>query len=225
MAQISPLFAVPFATADIDQPEPLNAQLRELFLAREAQGNRHANKDAYTVKSKALFESDFGLFETRDPVISKLRDFCWAHLYQVIGELNGYDRETLQRLQIGNEAWFHITRGGGSFGVHNHPMHSWSGVYSVCQEGDDPASDSGRFTVINPHMTSTTYLDMATFKIKQPYGAGSMSLRLRPGQLIIFPSWLLHYVTPFEPAGDGLRITVAFNARFRLDGYEQGQRV
>ena len=59
----------------------------------------------------------------------------------------------------------------------------------------------------------------------EPYGMGNMSLRLRPGQLVMFPSWLLHQVTPFEPEGDGLRITVAFNARFRLDGYQRGQRI
>jgi predicted 2-oxoglutarate/Fe(II)-dependent dioxygenase YbiX len=41
-----------------------------------------------------------------------------------------------------------------------------------------------------------------------------MSLRLAAGDLVIFPSWLLHHVQPFE--GEGHRITVAFNARFRF---------
>lgn len=225
MAQISPFFAVPLATATIPQAEQLNEQLRALFLAREAEGGRHKNADPYQVESKALFESNFGLFESSEPAIARLRDFCWAQLYQVIRELNGYDDDTLRRLHIGNEAWFHITRKGGSFGVHNHPMHSWSGVYCVCQEGDAPESDSGRFSIINPHVMNTMYTDMAMFKLKQPYGMGNMSLRLRPGQLVMFPSWLLHQVTPFEPEGDGLRITVAFNARFRLDGYQRGQRI
>ena len=225
MPQVTPLFAVPLASATLDGAEALNPRLRRLFLEREASG-QHANQDAYQVSSKALFESSFGLFETQDPDISRLRDFCWAQLYQMIGEVNGYDRDTLQRLHIASESWFHITRRGGNFGVHNHPMHSWSGVYCVCQESDDPASDSGRFEIINPHVMNTMYMDMAMFKLKSPYGMSNPSLRLQPGQLLIFPSWLLHQVSPFEPHQDGaLRITVAFNARFRLEGYRPGQRL
>lgn len=224
MAQVSPLFAVPVAVAMAEGAEELNRDLRALFLSRELQGS-HANKNPYQVGSKALFESGFGLFDADDePAIVRLREFCWQHLYQVVRELNGYDADVLRRLHIGNEAWFHITRRGGSFGVHNHPLHSWSGVYCVCQEGDDPKSGSGEFTIINPHIMNTMYTDMSTYRLKNPYGMGNVSLRLQPGQLILFPSWLLHFVSPFEPqADDAIRITVAFNARFRLEDYQYGQ--
>ncbi len=43
-----------------------------------------------------------------------------------------------------------------------------------------------------------------------------LSTPLKPGQLVLFPSWMQHYVSPFEPSGEGVRITVAFNARFRM---------
>jgi uncharacterized protein (TIGR02466 family) len=224
MAQITPLFAVPLATAMVEDADELNRRLRALFLSMEAQGDAHANKNPYQVASKALFESGFDLFESREPAIVRLRDFCWEHVYQVIRDLNGYDADVLRRLHIGNEAWFHITRRGGSFSVHNHPLHSWSGVYCVCQEGDESVAGSGEFTIINPHIMNTMYTDMATYKLKRPYDMGNVSVRLKPGQLLVFPSWLLHFVSPFEPAaGDGLRITVAFNARFRLEGYQYGQ--
>ena len=95
-------------------------------------------------------------------------------------------------------------------------MHSWSGVYCVKHDGDDPASDSGRLTFINPHSAATMYLDMALANMKPPHAMSPRSLRLEPGQLVLFPSWLLHEVLPFE--GEGERITVAFNARFMLDG-------
>jgi len=208
----------------MDHPDELNRELRSLFLAREAQGDLHANKNPYQVGAKALFESGFGLFESEEPAIVRLRDFCWKNVYQVIRDLNGYDADILRRLHIGNEAWFHITRKGGSFSVHNHPLHSWSGVYCVCQEGDEPGTGSGEFTIINPHIMNTMYLDMATYRLKRPFDMGNVSLRIKPGQLVIFPSWLLHFVTPFEPKNeDGLRITVAFNARFQLEGYQYGQ--
>jgi uncharacterized protein (TIGR02466 family) len=225
MAQISQLFAVPLATAMVEQPEALNRQLRALFLAREAEGG-HANSNAYQVQAKALFESEFGLFDTDEPNISRLREFCWTHVYQMIRDLNGYDADTLRRLHIGNEAWFHVTRRGGSFDVHTHPNHSWSGVYCVCQEGDEGLAGSGELTLINPHLAGTAYTDMAVYRLRPPYQMSNISLRLQPGQLVIFPSWLLHFVTPFEPkTDDGIRITVAFNARFRMEGYQPGQKL
>ena len=36
----------------------------------------------------------------------------------------------------------------------------------------------------------------------------------RDGRLVIFPGWLKHIVYPFATAGDGVRISVAFNALF-----------
>lgn len=216
--EISSAFSTPIAFARMESPEALNAELRSLFLACEAEGERFANPEPYTHRNDALFESNFTLFDWPQPAIARLRDFCWASLYRLIGELNQYDLDTLRRLHIAYESWFHITRRGGYFGVHNHPLHSWSGVYCVCQEGDDPASDSGKLTFINPHAMSTMFIDMATHRMKPPFSMGNLSIRLAPGQLVLFPSWLLHEVTPFEPRQDGLRITVAFNARFRMEG-------
>ena len=218
MFQITPGFAVPMVFAQRDDHVALNAQLRELFLAREAEGDRFHNPDPLVYRNKALFESNFRLFDWPQPSIARLREFCWATLYRAIGELNGYDRAMLMRLQIAHESWFHITRRGGFFGAHNHAMHSWSGVSCVKHDGDDPASDSGRLTFINPQATATMYLDMALAKMQPPYAMSPRMLRLVPGQLVIFPSWMLHEVLPFD--GDGERITVAFNARFRLDGAE-----
>lgn len=220
MPSLSPVFATPLAIAEMAGAASLNAELRALFLDREQAGDRYANPDPYTHRNAALFESNFTLFDWPQPCVAKLRDFCWAQLYQMIRELNDYDLAMLQRLHIAHESWFHITRKGGYFGVHNHPMHSWSGVYCVCQEGDDPDSDSGKLTFVNPYAMNTMFVDMASHRMKRPYSFGNLSLRLAPGQLVLFPSWLLHEVTAFEPADTGERITVAFNARFRLEGYQ-----
>lgn len=214
-------FAVPIVTVQMESCDALNAELRRFFVECEAHGDKYANPDPFTHRNTTLFESQFTLFDWRNPAVGKLRDFCVSSLYQAIGELNGYDLQTLQRLHIAHESWFHVTRRGGYFGVHNHPMHSWSGVYCVCQEGDEGNEDSGKLTFINPFASNTMFVDMASHKLKPPFQIGSIPTRLKPGQLVIFPSWLLHEVTPFEPEGEGLRITVAFNSRFRLEGVER----
>ena len=221
MASIITAFAVPIVTLELEGADALNAQLRQLFLECEQQGDKYANPDPYTQRNPALFESAFNLFDWNHPAVAKLQEFCLSSLYQAIGELNGYDQQTLQKLHVAHESWFHVTRKGGYFATHNHPMHSWSGVYCVCQEGDDPDSDSGRLTFQSPFAANTMFLDMALMNLKPPYQIGSIPARLKPGQLLLFPSWLLHSVSAFEPKQDGLRITVAFNTHFRMQGVER----
>lgn len=218
MPDITTAFSVPLVFDALENPEALNDELRTFFLQCESQGDRFANPDPFTHRNKALFESSFSLFDWPQAPVARLRDFCLGSLYQTVRDLNGYDMATLQKLQLAYESWFHITRRGGYFGVHNHPMHSWSGVYCVCQEGDEDQTDSGRLTFISPYVTNTMFVDMASHRLKPPFQIGNIPLRLKPGQLVLFPSWLLHEVTAFEPEGEGLRITVAFNVRFRMDG-------
>lgn len=216
MANLQTIFSTPLGVARLEQPQQLNARLRAFFLECEKQGKRYENPDPNTHRNEALFESNFSLFEWQHPAVQQLREFCIGHLYRLIGELNRYDTATLARLHMATESWFHITRRNGYFGVHNHPLHSWSGVYCVCQEGDDPDSDSGRLSFLNPN--STMFLDMALFNLSEPFKFANFSARLEPGQLVLFPSWVQHFVSPFQPKDDGLRITVAFNARFQLQG-------
>lgn len=214
--QITPAFSVPMVSARMEGHETLNAELRELFLAKEAEGDRYRNPDPMVTRNEAVFESNFRLFDWPQPCVARLRDFCCQTLYRAIGELNGYDVAMLRRLSLAHESWFHITRRGGYFGAHNHAMHSWSGVYCVRHDGDDPASQSGLLTFLNPSVGSSMYLDMTVARMRPPYSLVHRMLRLEAGQLVLFPSWLMHEVLPYE--GDTERITVAFNMRFRLEG-------
>lgn len=216
MFEITPVFPVPMVVAHLEDCESLNRELRELFLAREAEGDRFRNPEPFVYRNAALFESNFRLFDWPQACVGRVRDFCMKSLYRAISELNGYDSATLQRLHFAIESWFHITRRGGFFGAHNHAMHSWSGVYCVKHDGDDPDSDSGKLTFLYPNSAASMYLDMASANFRMPYAQSPVKLRLQPGQLVLFPSWLMHEVLPFE--GEGERITIAFNARFRLDG-------
>jgi uncharacterized protein (TIGR02466 family) len=217
-SEIGSLFAVPLIICRLPEPEAmeLNAELESFFVSCRDEGKQYANPEPYVARNQALFESNFSLFDWPQECVQKLRRFCLGQLYQAIGELNGYDDATLRRLHVGVESWFHVTEQGGFFATHNHPMHSWSGVYCVRHDGDDPQTDSGRLTFINPNLGASSYMDSAVFRMRQPFAQGVQKLRLEPGQLVLFPSWVLHEVMPYE--GTTRRITVAFNARFRMAG-------
>jgi len=213
------MFAVPFAFSRLEGCDALNRELRELFLAREKQGATYANPNPLTLRNAALYESHFDLFKWPETCIQQLREFCWSELMRTLAELNRYERSFMERIQIGADAWFHVTRRGGFFGLHNHPMASWSGVYCVSAGQDDPdRADSGLLTFVNPFIMNTMFVDAGTAQMQPPFSNTSRSYRLEPGQLVLFPSWILHEVKPFH--GEDERITVAFNAWFQVSPRE-----
>src|SRR6201999_1471840 len=131
--------------------------------------------------NEELYESHFNLFRVQDAAIQELKGFCWNQLLWVIARLNGYDIATVNRLQIFNDSWFHITRRGGFFGLHNHPNASWSGVYCVDPGRSDAGKkSSGQLNFVSPMLVSGMYLDPANAKMQLPYGNSLAQLTLGP---------------------------------------------
>ena len=144
------MFAVPFAFSRYPDHARLNPALKQYLFELERTGNA-ANPHPLTQRNATIFESHFNLFRDNHPAIQELKAFCWDQLLAVVGRMNGYDLPTLHRLLIYNDCWFHITRRGGFFGVHNHPNASWSGVYCVDPGRHDPGKkESGQLSFINP---------------------------------------------------------------------------
>jgi len=211
--EVVPMFAVPFGFGQYEKPATLNSALRRFALEQEAAGAR--NPRPLTQRNAALFESHFDLFRQSDPAIQELKRFCWDQLLAVIGQLNGYTLDTLERLEIYNDAWVHVTRRGGYFSLHNHPNASWSGVYCVdAGSSDADRPDSGLLSFLSPSTASAMHMDAGNARIPPPYGSHMRNLKLEAGRLVLFPSWVLHEVKPFE--GSGERITIAFNCWFNL---------
>lgn len=208
------MFAVPSAVSRYPEHARLNPALKRYVLAQEQTGTA-SNPRPFTQRNRATFESRFNLFGDTDPAIQELKTYCWNQLVALVGHLNGYDQQALLRLRISNESWFHVTRRGGFFGVHLHPNASWSGVYCVDPGQHDPdQKDSGLLCFVNPMIAGNMYVDAGNARLRLPYGFQIATLALVSGQLVIFPSFVLHDVKPFE--GEGERITIAFNCSLKL---------
>lgn len=213
-AEIASAFAVPLAQAQHPDHERLNAQLKALLLRREREPGR-ANPAPSLPQQAGVFESEFNLFAWPDACVRELQTFCWTELCRTLQVLNGYSAEELRRLKIFSHTWFHVTRRGGFVIAHTHPMASWSGVYCVAP-GEQPSGhpDSGVLRFHNPHHYSNTFLDAGNARLQAPFHHGTWNVRLQPGQLVLFPSWLSHDVLPFY--GSDERITIAFNCWFSM---------
>jgi hypothetical protein len=54
---------------------------------------------------------------------------------------------------------------------------------------------------------------MRKLGIRPPWMNTNISVPPVEGDLLVFPSWLVHYVEPYQaPSADSIRIVISFNA-------------
>lgn len=103
-------------------------------------------------------------------------------------------------------AWANVARSGNYHRMHNHPGNAWSGVYYV-SAAESTDSLAGVLEFYDPR----PFTEMVETP-GSPYGQ-RMLIRPVPGLLVMFPSWLYHFVHP--STADAPRISIAFNAAWR----------
>jgi uncharacterized protein (TIGR02466 family) len=208
---VRPLFATPFGEVRLPGCQRLNRELEALFLARE--NDEHRNPTPSHVPQAETFESRFNLFRWPESCVQELRAFMLNAVAQMAIETTSLKPQDMAKLSFQNHTWFHISRYAGSFVAHNHPLASWSAVYCV-RAGENVAQhpQSGVLRFLDVRQGANAYLDPANATLQRAYALAPVELKLEEGQLVIFPSYVFHEVTPFY--GSDIRITVASNCWF-----------
>jgi len=211
--EITAAFAVPICHARLPSCDRLNRELEQLFLARETQ--EYQNPAPSHIPQPQMFESRVELFTWPEPCIQELRQFMLEAVFRTAMAASAMPAEEFARLNLHNHTWFHVTRNSGYFVSHNHALASWSAVYCV-NDGVDPAGASrgGLLRLFDTRPGADAFLDAANPRLKLPFAVGNLDLQLQAGQLIVFPSYLFHEVTPYY--GANTRITVASNCWFSV---------
>ena len=115
------------------------------------------------------------------------------------------------RIAWKTNAWANVNRRNHGNEFHTHPGAYWSGTYYVDDGGigDDPRSAaSSRCRIRAASRRPCTPL--LGFAVPGGQSAGASELiHPKSGQMVLFPSWLLHAVRPYH--GERERISVAFN--------------
>jgi uncharacterized protein (TIGR02466 family) len=179
----------PTLLTSFDTQFPMRAELRAEILDREATVPTTARGE------KTSWQSDDRLLQ-------------WAATGQALGDMisqavfAAFPDAGADELMVA--AWANVLRRGDYFSPHLHGESAWSGTYYLdAGEPDmggilllrDPRAGAGQtITPVNRFDTACTF-----------------EVTPRDGLLVIFPSWLLHMVTPYR--GDRPRISVAFNVR------------
>ena len=206
-------FSSPFLKTRHPAPKALNGELADLFLALESEGEVHRNPDK-TANQVEIFESSFDLFKRPEPCIQQLKKFCMWGIWQAVMRVSDFSVEDCKKLRANVDAWFHVTHFGGYISNHTHPMACWSAVYMV-DEGEQPEDMpmGGILSFKDPRPHANMYWEPVNKAWQRPYQLGSINYSMEPGELMIFPSFLQHEVTPYF--GRKPRITVALNCSFR----------
>jgi uncharacterized protein (TIGR02466 family) len=145
------------------------------------------------------------IFERDEPLIAVLAQ----HVQEAIRHVSIVAKQvTAPRVNFRAtlEGWININGPGDYNNPHYHPGNTWSGVYYIRTGPEVPdRPTSGRIEFIDPR-TRCEFLG--------PSGgvrhSGSIWVSPVDGMLLIFPSYLEHFVHPYQ--GSGERITLAFNS-------------
>jgi len=196
---MQPLFYSPLTVFRLDDAESLNARLREEIAVRQASSPGLARSNWNGWHS----EDDF--FQRGEPACQALRE----HMLEAIGTCTrnvspGFD---FSRYGIQAEGWINVLGRGGLNTPHDHPAWVWSGCYYVSV----PAGDSELGGNIE-FLDSRTNVRTLTVE-GAPCFASKFTMKPEAGMLLLFPSYLRHWVYPND--SEAHRVTIAFNARFK----------
>ena len=102
------------------------------------------------------------------------------------------------------EGWANVLCHGQYHSVHSHPNAAWSGVYYVTGNEQVAGQEfSGKLELLDPRPgVNLTYAEQSNLYER-------ILLDPRAGQMVLFPSWLMHQVHPYF--GEQERISIAFN--------------
>jgi len=194
------LWSTPILRRKYKNYHKVNIKLKEIILDKASQENGKSKSN------EGGWHSNEDLFTWDDNSVSILQSWVINAFQELTGFVaKGEKYDGMVELN----AWANVNSYGNYNNLHTHPGCVWSGVYYV-NVGDPPNVDypkSGAIEFIDPRVGSEMAITPGI-----PFGL-QKSIQPEDGEIIIFPSWLKHWVHPYW--GDEKRISIAFNIRIR----------
>jgi uncharacterized protein (TIGR02466 family) len=194
---VEALFPTPLLSFELAAASSLNEALRA-----EAERRRRSDPPVAQRSNLGGWHSADDLFDRAEP---PCRELCGqllratAHATLQMAPTFDVAGHAMQA-----EGWFNMLDPGGVNAPHDHPGWVWSGVYyvHVPEGGGDGAIE---------FLDSRTNLRVMGLP-GATFDAPKYAVAPQTGRLLLFPSFLRHWVRPW--AGSGCRVAVAFNVRF-----------
>jgi uncharacterized protein (TIGR02466 family) len=181
-------------TASAGEVNSLNGRLADAILAREKTGLSTPVGTVGAWKSRP----DFFRWSELSSEIAVLQGWILDGAGALIGHISNASAAADAPMFI--EGWAVVYRAGAYHKPHGHHDSAWSGVYYVTTS-EGSGSSEGAMELFDPRVAAHAHEGEAW--------EGTYQVNPEPGMLIVFPSWLQHWVRPV--GGNSARICVAFN--------------
>jgi uncharacterized protein (TIGR02466 family) len=182
---------------------PEHAALDEGLLA---EGERlRTGSDGVRKSNRGGWHSEGNLFENPAEPVQTLRRAAVLSVMEAIRAVGS--KNAPESFEMKLFAWMNMNPTGGFNAPHTHPGAHWSGVYYVRQPTVE-TGNSGMIEFLDPRS------DLPAWRILQAKAFRSKrKIRPEAGEIVLFPSYLVHWVYPNETGEE--RVTIAFNATLR----------
>lgn len=192
-------FASLIETYQVEGHEALNAQLRnEIAAWRESEeGIQASNFNGW--------HSDVTMFSRPEPGFRQLSEILRQCILSYVRRYET-DFDPAKR-QIGMEAWVNVNGKSGMNAPHHHAFAHISGCYYISVPKATTRT-SGVLQFLSPLVT---FAPPGKFGLK--ILPSHYDIRPEEGQIVLFPSYLVHWVHPNDEDED--RISIAVNAQVR----------
>lgn len=200
---LSSIFPNPFARVELDGVDGLNRRLHAYALEREKAGTiRRSSEDDGTTSWGDAFQAP--LFEEKVAVVDELTAAIQAAMAHFLAQIGLGD---LPKSKVRINGWMVLMRANSYNSPHAHPFGTFSVIYHVLVP--EKPFPQGRLEFLNPLGTQAFH----------SFGLVNETVDSKAGTLFIMPSYLVHYVYPFEGPGERLSINMDF---FFEGGFGEG---
>lgn len=211
---LQPIFAVPFASVRLAQPDGLNLALTAGLapLATDAQRDPALPADPFCYRSREA------LFEWQGEALSYLKREMLAGVCGIVKAANTYTEEQFNALRMQARARFVMVRPNGAMPATSTQLASWCAIYCVAAPDPTPERLDSAVLRLYGHRLGGMYLDAANWAMREPFHFGHHIWRPIPGDMVVFPAWLPHEVALNR--GDRDLLLVVARVRFANPGAE-----
>ncbi len=202
------LFGTPILSVLWPEPEALNHQLTDLVLDLER------TQPSVRQSNRGGWQSEKNLQSLRHPAVQTLLSWIDVGVYLISSDLVGEDAVDHFPEKWRISAWANVNRVGHFNGTHYHVGGFWSGVYYVTTGTGTPDDlGSGVIGFRSPSQAGMIASNIYAPPALQQAFQQEVCLQPEPGLMLIFPSWLEHWVNPY--GGTEPRISIAFDVTYQ----------
>jgi uncharacterized protein (TIGR02466 family) len=202
--EVENLFAAPLLRVEWRDIESLNEELKALILEKSK------TIDSVKQSNKGGWQSQKDLQHWTCACIERFLGMVNFGAVKVLSSCIDENTVSLLKRRWTIIAWANVNRYSHYNGLHNHAGGFWSGVYYVSSgEPKDHSSQEGSISFRNPTLAPLAMRNLRPPAPLEEIFKTSYTVKPLNGLMLLFPSWLEHYVHPYF--GEEPRISISWD--------------